>query len=91
MYKAIARLFRVFIPQFLAFRTGKDSLAVQLEDIVSIVPARDNDGAVKSGYCTLKLRSDEDIDVPFSVEDVIKVINQRWQNVAVVMDKITPQ
>ncbi|NNL47924.1 MAG: hypothetical protein HKO76_06120 [Acidimicrobiia bacterium] len=84
MYKAIARLFKVFIPQFLAFRTEKEGLAVQLEDIVAIMPAKDNDGVVKPNYCTLKLKSDEDIDVPFSAQDVVKAINQRWQNVGVV-------
>lgn len=84
MTKLIYRLVRFFIPQFVMFRVGDDGIAVQLDDIVAIVPVVDDTGTVKPDACVLKLKNDEDVEVPYSVTVVLKTFDRHWRNVGVV-------
>ena len=84
MSKAIAQVLRFFIPQFAAFRIEKDGIAVRLDEIVAILPAKTDDGQVDPSHSVLRLKNDADIDVPYSVTEIVKAFDRHWNNIAVI-------
>ena len=81
MFKKVAKLVRYFIPQFVMFRAAgqdKHGALVQLDDIVGIVPGQE------PGHSVVKLKTEDDIDIPYDVATVAKAFAGHWSNVAMV-------
>ena len=79
MFKQLAKLVRYFIPQFVMFRSvdaDKTGALIQLDDIVGVVPGGE------PGHSIVKLKNDDDIDVPYDVAAIAKSFAAHWGNVA---------
>jgi len=81
MRKVIIRLFRYLIPQFALFRQidqTKGAVVVQLDEIAAIQPGKDPNHSI------VKLRNEEDIDVPYATEEIAKAFASHWANIGTV-------